>query len=411
MKNAACLIAAAALLAAGLPAGTYGMSAEAEEMSAPHYYRTVESDAEGWTWEGFSLIENDKASKSWEHGTYSAGAYGEYRFKGKAVELISSLTPEGGSLSVEIDGEDKGSVSLYAAQEEYGATVASFDGMSEDWHTIRITSEQNEKWHAVDAVRVDMPKEAYVLNYNLALVGEIICSVPNPTGGGNRDLNVIRNEKIYPVGTTGAGPAQYDSMCGSGRGYFYMGYSFAEELPFSKLVFQEGDTWFDGGWFSDGDLRVQVRRGGAWRDVVLTQPVGYPVSDAREDFGQSCEIYTFAFEEISGDAIRLIGMTGGSSNFVSVSQIEVYADADALTLSDGYDYQAATIYEEASEQPSEPEEPDGPSMTEEPDGADGTNEPKDRTGLIVGLSVGGAVLLAGAVAAVLIVQKKKRGQQ
>ena len=31
-----------------------------------NYYRTVESDAEGWTWTGFGLIESDKASKNWE---------------------------------------------------------------------------------------------------------------------------------------------------------------------------------------------------------------------------------------------------------------------------------------------------------------------------------------------------------
>ena len=158
-----------------------------------------------------------------------------------------------------------------------------------------------------------------------------------------------------------------------------MGYSFAEELPFSKLVFQEGDTWFDGGWFSDGDIKVQVRKDGAWKDVTLTEPVGYPVSDAREDFGQSCEIYTFSFEKTAGDAIRLIGMTGGTSNFVSVSQIEVYAEADAKTLEQGYDYRAATVYEleeETEDEPGAPSE-DVPEQDPPQDG-------NGKTGLIVG---------------------------
>lgn len=399
-------IAAAAIaltLAAGIPVA---VSAAAEEASVQHYFRTVETDAEGWTWDGFSLIENDKASRSWEHGTYSAGAAGEYRFKGKAAEIVGCLSPEGGTLRVQIDGEDKGSVSLYAKETEYRATLATFAGLSEDWHTIRIESAEEGKWHAVDAIRVDMPKEVYIANYNLALVGEIICSVPEPTGGGNRDLNVVRNEKIYPVGTTGAGPAQYDSFCGSGRGYFYMGYSFAEELPFSKLVFQEGDTWFDGGWFSDGDIKVQVRKDGAWKDVTLTEPVGYPVSDAREDFGQSCEIYTFSFEKTAGDAIRLIGMTGGTSNFVSVSQIEVYAEADAKTLEQGYDYRAATVYEleeETEDEPGAPSE-DVPEQDPPQDG-------NGKTGLIVGLSVGGAAVAAGAVTGGVLLYKKNRKKQ
>lgn len=322
-----------------------------------NYYRTVESDAEGWTWNGFDLIENDKASRNWEHGTYSAGGTGEYRFKGDAIEIITCTLPDGGRLKVEIDGQDKGTVSLYSEAEIYRNTVASFTDLGAGWHNLKITSTDDDKWHAVDAIKVNISKDVYVENYNLALIGDIICSVPNPTGGGNRDLNVIRNEKIYPVGTSGAGPAQYDSMCGSGRGYFYMGYSFKEEMTFSKLVFQEGDTWFDGGWFSDGDVKVQVCQNGTWKDVNLQKQTGYPSSDKREDFGQSCEIYTFVFDTITGDAIRLIGMTGGSSNFVSVSQIEVYAKADALTLADGYDYRKATVYENT--QPQKPAKKSG----------------------------------------------------
>lgn len=397
---------AAAAMALTLAAGVSAAVSVAAETPVQHYYRMVETDAEGWTWEGFSLIENDKASRNWEHGTYSAGATGEYRFKGKALEIVGCLSPSGGSLSVEIDGVDKGSISLHSDETRYRAVLGSYDGLTEDWHTVRLISEEEGKWHAVDGIRVDMPKDVYIANYNLALVGDIICSVPEPTGGGNRDLNVVRNEKIYPVGTTGAGPAQYDSFCGSGRGYFYMGYSFAEELPFSKLVFQEGDTWFDGGWFAEGDIKVQVRCGGTWTDVELTAPVGYPVSDSREDFGQSCEIYTFSFEETKGDAIRLIGMTGGTSNFVSISQIEVYAYGDAQTLAEGYDYRKATVYELQDNHPSQPEDPNENGQDREP-----TQENGDNTGLIVGLSIGGAVVVAGAVTGGVLLYKRKKKTQ
>ena len=185
-----------------------------------------------------------------------------------------------------------------------------------------------------------------------------------------------------------------------------MGYSFAEELPFSKLVFQEGDTWFDGGWFSDGDIKVQVRKDGAWKDVTLTEPVGYPVSDAREDFGQSCEIYTFSFEKTAGDAIRLIGMTGGTSNFVSVSQIEVYAEADAKTLEQGYDYRAATVYELEEETEDEPGAPSEGVQEQDP-----PQDGNGKTGLIVGLSVGGAAVAAGAVTGGVLLYKKNRKKQ
>ncbi len=397
MKKHTKIIATAAIAAAIAGGAFIAVPREAKaEESAQQYLRTVETDAAGWTWNGFSPVENGNASRLWQHCTFDADSYGEYKFKGSAIELVGYVGPDGGKLNVEIDGEPQDQVSLASAAEKYGHTLGSY-ALDYGWHTIKITAAEDGKWHALDYVRVAMDKDAYLKNYNLALVGDIICSVMNPTGGGNKDLNVIRNEKIYPVGTTGTGPMQYDSFNGGGRGYFYMGYSFGEQLPFTKLVFQEGDTWTTGGWFADGDIKVQVRTLGGWTDVTLKKPIGYPVSDKREDFGESCEIYTFEFEPITGDAIRLIGMSGGKENFVSVSQIEVYADEKAATLSDGYDYRAATVYEIKA---------DGSN------GGDNKGTGEDdgvNAGLIVGLCVGGAALIGAGVAAALVIRKKKKG--
>ncbi len=308
------------------------------------YLRCVESDAEGWTWNGFMQVENDKASKFWEHGTFNAQSFGTYTFKGNYLEVFGYVGTAGGKISITLDEEDLGEFSLYAEKDTYKESIVKLD-LYDGYHTVKITALEQDKWHAIDYIKVNLDKEVYEQNYNLALVGDIICSVPSPTGGGNKDLNVIRNEIIYPVGTQNLGPAQYDSFNGSGRGYFYMGYEYKEEITFSRLVFQEGDTWVDGGWFSDGDIKVQVRSNGAWKDVELLESVNYPSSDKREDFGQSCEIFDFKFNPIKGTAIRLIGMNGGQSNFVSVSQIEVYGNLKVQTLSNGYDYKKATVYE------------------------------------------------------------------
>lgn len=314
------------------------------------FYRTIETDAEGWVWDGFEAFENVQASKSWEHGTFEKNKTGTYKFKGTDISILGYKGLVGGTIEVDIDG-NKETVSLTSSKDFYQQELYTKNNLADDWHTLTITSLEEGKWHCIDAIRVNMNKEAYLENYNLALVGNIMCSVMNPTGGGNHDINVIRNEKYYEVGTSGCGPAQYDSFNGSGRGYFYVGFVFEEEIPFSKLVFQEGDTWFDGGWFSDGDIKVEVRHNGSWTTVSLKERVNYPTSDRREDFGVSCEIYTFDFETIVGDAIRLIGMTGGSSNFVSIAQIEVYSNPDAKTLHTGYDYKEACIFEVKEELP------------------------------------------------------------
>ena len=55
------------IIAASIAAFSFSsVSALAMDMTPTQtYYRTVESDAEGWTWTGFGLIKSDKASKSW----------------------------------------------------------------------------------------------------------------------------------------------------------------------------------------------------------------------------------------------------------------------------------------------------------------------------------------------------------
>ena len=52
------------------------------------FYRTIETDAEGWTWNGFEAFENVEASKSWEHGTFEKNNTGTYRFKGTDINIL-----------------------------------------------------------------------------------------------------------------------------------------------------------------------------------------------------------------------------------------------------------------------------------------------------------------------------------
>ncbi len=388
--------------------------------SQQHYYKKIETDAIGWTWNGFMPVENDQASRLWEHATFGADATGEYRFKGSAVELYGFKGKVGGTVKVEIDGKDMGSVSLTASKDSFQTKLAAYGDLTADWHTLKITSLEEGKWHAIDYIRVDMDKAVYLQNYNLAQVGEIICSIPASAliGGGNRDLNVIRNEKYYTPGISGAGPAQYDSYTGSKqRTPFYMGYSFAEAVTFSKLVFQEGDTWHDGGWFSNGEIGVQVLQGDQWKDVKLVTPVDYPVSDQRADFGPSCEIYTFDFEAIEGSAIRLYGMPGGTGNFVSVAQIEVYAEDCAKTLAE-YDYRAATAFELTDPLPGtdepitdEPAIPDDPhpdsSRPDSEDPSPDTSAPISEDSTVLWIVIGSAAAVIAAATVLVILKKKK----
>ena len=153
---------------------------------------------------------------------------------------------------------------------------------------------------------------------NLALQGTIIARVTAPTGSGNKSLEVIRDGDKPPVGN-GDSSRQYDTWDGANTApEDWIGYTYPTAQTFTKVIFQEGMNFSDGGWFDT--LTVQVRQNGVWTSVgspVFTP--GYPPND-----GVSYETYVITFPPTTGDGIRLDGAPGGSADFISVGELEVY---------------------------------------------------------------------------------------
>ena len=85
------------------------------------------------------------------------------------------------------------------------------------------------------------------------------------------------------------------------------------------MLFQEGRNFVDGGWFTT--LRVQVRQGSTWVNVPgLTITPAYPGTNNNTNY----ESYNLRFTATSGDGIRIIGNPGGSADFISVGEMQVY---------------------------------------------------------------------------------------
>ena len=155
---------------------------------------------------------------------------------------------------------------------------------------------------------------------------------PNPTGGGNHDIEVVRDAKTPAVGS-GDSATQYDTFHGGEQGDDdWIGYALAappaKEQRFVAVVFQEGLHLADGGWWED--LGVEVRASGTWSPVQgLTIDPPYPFELAGQPFfdGLSFQTYTLRFDPVAGDAIRLRGNPGGSTGFVSVGELRVQAIA------------------------------------------------------------------------------------
>ncbi len=301
----------------------------------------VETDINGVVKNGFVKLFNQLASKNYELGTSKVGATLDYEFTGSYICIFGYKGPQGGTFKVSVDGVDKGIFDTYSETDKYQANIANVVSLENVKHTITITCLE-EKWVAIDYFQFEISKEAYYRRFNLAQVGEIICSNPTPRGGGNKDLNVIRDEKIAPIGANGLGPTQYDSFDGSGvtENVFYMGYSFAEDTKIGKVAYQAGCTWATGGWFKNGSLHLEANIGGEWVTVTLLEDINYPNSNVQADFIPN-NIYIFKFEQITCKGIRIIGDAGGSEHFVSVSEIEVYQSVDAKSYCEGATYREA----------------------------------------------------------------------
>jgi PKD domain/PQQ-like domain len=153
---------------------------------------------------------------------------------------------------------------------------------------------------------------------DLTASGTAIAFIPNPSGGGNRSLSVISDGVFPPVGSH-VDNTQYDTYTGVPRTEDWIGYQFTTQQSFGKLVFQEGNQFGDGGWFTS--LKVQVRQNGVWVDVPGSSPTpAYPGAN-----GITFETFTFTFPPISGDAIRIDGAPGGASTFISVGELRVFS--------------------------------------------------------------------------------------
>lgn len=153
---------------------------------------------------------------------------------------------------------------------------------------------------------------------NLTQTGTIIASVTAPSGMGNKNLGVIRDGDLPPVGTKDPS-RQYDTYNGGASSTdVWIGYQYNSPQTFTKIVFQEGENFPDGGWFQSSI--VQVLQNGTWVNV---SNFGVTPAYTGND-GTGFKTYTITFTPTTGTAIRIDGPPGGSAYFISVGELEVF---------------------------------------------------------------------------------------
>jgi iron transport multicopper oxidase len=154
--------------------------------------------------------------------------------------------------------------------------------------------------------------------------GTIVALITAPQGGGNRNLEVIRDGVMPPAGSTSTA-TEYDTYTGTTRTEDWIGYTFSSAQSFGKVVFQEGPQFWDGGWFTS--LKIQVLQGSTWVNVSgATVTPAYPGAN-----GVGYETFTFTFPSVTATGIRIDGAPGGASTFISVGELRVFTVAGGGT--------------------------------------------------------------------------------
>lgn len=173
----------------------------------------------------------------------------------------------------------------------------------------------------VEAGELLLPEDPEKGTYhNLAKSSVIFCSVTQPTGGGSKTLETIRDGVLI-----GGNTQQYDTY----HGYFaahedQIGYLFGDEAEVDKVVFVEGMHYDNGGWFADGSMQLSVLTDDGWIVPDAQVSPAYPNGNRQSDFGAGYEKYTFTFPGIRCKGIMLSGTAGGSAGFIGVGELEVY---------------------------------------------------------------------------------------
>ncbi len=126
---------------------------------------------------------------------------------------------------------------------------------------------------------------------------------------------------LVTSGTT----AGFTSSDGQGKFEDFWGYLWVQPHYFERMVYYSGQIFGDGGWFTS--LKVQYTKDWSnWIDIPGAQftPV-YDLTDSRAG-RKNFTRYDISFPVVRGTGIRIYGTPGGTGQFTSIAELEVYGD-------------------------------------------------------------------------------------
>ncbi len=239
-----------------------------------------------------------------------------------------------GSLTSDRDSLPSGGGDVVLSWTSTGATSASLDqgigsiGLSgsrtvtlgqSTTFTLTLTNANGSQTYSKSVV-VRLPSGGGNPN-DITAGGTPVAFISNPTGVGNKNIEIIRDGITPPAGGTNVND-QYDTYNGGGaRATDWIGYTFAEVRTFGSVLFQEGMNVSTGGFFAASPI-IEIRVGGQWIPAQgLTCSPAYGGASA-PSFSQ----YSLRFYSIVGDGIRIKGVPGGTAKYISLAELRVYSN-------------------------------------------------------------------------------------
>ncbi len=206
--------------------------------------------------------------------------------------------------------------------------VLHFDPTWGDAVRLRGVPGGAAKFVSVGELRVRMidPLAGAIGQEDLSHQGQIISrldelSPPLPLGPGNKDPETIRNGTMPAPGTQSLW-AQIATFHNGDQGDLdWVGYDFDHSRTIEQVLFQEGQPASDGGWFETLGLEVREVAGGPWVPLPDVSPT--PLYRNFGPASQSYETYVFDLAPRVVDAVRVAGVPGGSSKYVTIAELVV----------------------------------------------------------------------------------------
>lgn len=116
---------------------------------------------------------------------------------------------------------------------------------------------------------------------------------------------------------------------GTQKAFDFFGYYFYVPQIVSEVVYVNGPTFVDGGWFSAAPA-VQVYVDSEWQNIDSTISEAYDITGATV----ANKEYSFTFEPVECKGVRVCGTPGGTGSFISCGEMKVKAISGYAVITD-----------------------------------------------------------------------------